>query len=215
MIFPSAVPTVPLPLMKEAEALGTADRMAMFCSTSKISFAGAGIAGIGLSKPSKAAFLKHLGFMSICPDKVSQLKHTRFFAKPGALEEHMRKHAALMTPKFEVVAATFAKYLSGLPGVSWSAPKGGYFISLYLPKGTASRVCDAAAQKGVVMTKAGSAFPYGRDPNDAHLRITPPYPSLPDVTYAAQVIAETVREVVQGLPMQDGAYMKQLIYCRT
>jgi DNA-binding transcriptional MocR family regulator len=187
-----------LPLMKEAQALGTQDRMALFCSTSKISFAGSGIAGIGLSKTAKAQFLKHLGFMSICPDKVTQLKHVRFLGAPGALEQHMKKHAASLTPKFEVVSSTFAKILSEVPGVSWSAPRGGYFISLYLPKGTASKVCDAAAQKGVVLTKAGAAFPYGRDPNDAHLRIAPSYPSLEDVTYAAQVIAETVREVVRG-----------------
>jgi DNA-binding transcriptional MocR family regulator len=187
-----------LSIMPEAEKLGTHHRIAVFCSTSKITFAGGGIAGIGLSSEKRAGFLKHLNVMSICGDKTSQLKHVRFFSAPGSLEAHMERHAELLEPKFQAVSSTFSDLLSNIPGVSWSSPRGGYFISLNLPHGTATRVCDRAAEKGITMTKAGSAYPYGKDPADAHLRIAPSQPSLDDITYAARVIAETVVEVVGG-----------------
>lgn len=185
-----------LSILPESRRVGTEGRLAVFCSTSKITFAGAGIAGIALSEERRARFLRHLNVMSICPDKISQLRHVRFFQEPGSLEAHMRKHAEILEPKFHAVAAAFEEYLSDLSGVSWSSPTGGYFISLNLPPGTASLVCARAAEKGVALTKAGSAYPYGKDPTDSHLRIAPSYPSLPDIQYAARVIAETVREVV-------------------
>lgn len=185
-----------LSILPEAQRQGTEDRLAIFCSTSKITFAGAGIAGIGLSSEVRARFLKHLNCLSICSDKTSQLKHARFFADPGSLKVHMARHAAILEPKFQVVLDSFQNLLSDVAGVSWSRPTGGYFISLYLPRGAASKVCAGAAQRGVSLTRAGSAYPYGRDPEDAHLRIAPSYPSLADLTYASTVIAETVRDVV-------------------
>ncbi len=185
-----------LPIMPEAARQGSEDRIAVFCSTSKITFAGGGIGGIGLSMQNRERFLKHLNVLSICPDKTSQLKHARFFEEPGSLEAHMVGHAEILKPKFRAVTTAFEDMLSGLPGVSWSTPTGGYFISLYLPTGTASQVYQKAAERGVVLTKPGSAFPYGIDPNDEHLRIAPSYPSLAEIEHASRVIAETVREVV-------------------
>jgi DNA-binding transcriptional MocR family regulator len=185
-----------LPLMAEAEREGTENQVVIFCSTSKITFAGGGIAGMGLSVEKRGRFLKHLNAMSICCDKVAQLRHVRFFEEPGSLEAHMQKQAQLMEPKFHAVSSTFREILSDVSGVSWSAPQGGYFISLYLPQGTASQVCKRAAEKGISLTKAGSAYPYGKDPNDGHLRIAPSYPSLKEIQHAARIIAETVREVV-------------------
>jgi DNA-binding transcriptional MocR family regulator len=185
-----------LPIMPEAQKMGTEGRVAVFCSTSKITFAGGGIAGIGLSNERRARFLKHLNAMSICSDKVAQLKHVRFFEEPGSLEAHMRRHAELLEPKFQAVSSAFEEHLSDIPGVSWSSPRGGYFISLRLPQGTASRVCARAAEKGISLTKAGSAYPHGKDPHDGHLRVAPSYPSLSEVQYAARMVAEAVREVV-------------------
>lgn len=185
-----------LSIRHEAEQRGTSDHVAFFCSTSKITFAGAGIAGIGLSTRRREEFLGHLGVLSICPDKVAQLRHVRFFTGDNSLVQHMRKHAAILRPKFDLVASTFQEYLRRLPDVSWSVPKGGYFMSLYLPHGMASIVREAAAAKGVVLTPAGAAFPYQRDPNDSHLRIAPSYPSMNDLSYATQVLAHTILQVV-------------------
>lgn len=185
-----------LPIVAEAETLGTQSQIALFCSTSKVTFAGGGIAGIGLSTERCTEFLRHLNVMAICGDKTLQLKHVRFFEQPGSLEAHMQRHAALLEPKFRVVISVFSEVLARVPGVSWSNPRGGYFISLYLPPGTATKVCQRASLKGVTLTAAGSAYPYGRDPADAHLRIAPSSVSLAEIGYAAQVIAEAVCESV-------------------
>jgi DNA-binding transcriptional MocR family regulator len=191
-------PTPLLPIMKHAEDMHVQDKIALFCSTSKITYAGGGLAGIGLSAEMKSLFLKHVGVMSIGPDKLAQQKHMQLFSEPGSLTAHMKAHAALITPKFDAVLDIFADRLQNTPGVSWSKPKGGYFISLYTPRGTAKKICAAARDKGIVLTQAGSAYPYGKDPEDAHLRIAPTYPSLEDVTYAAKIICDAINEVVES-----------------
>jgi len=192
-------PTPLLPIMQRAEEMKLQDKLALFCSTSKITYAGGGLAGMGLSVEMKKHFLKHLGVISIGPDKLVQQKHIQLFSEPTSLTAHMKEHAALMMPKFEAVLSTFADRLYNTPGVRWSKPKGGYFISLYTPHGTAKKICTTARDKGIILTQAGSAYPYGHDPEDAHLRIAPSYPSLEDVTYAANIICDAVNEVIKSM----------------
>lgn len=199
--FDPSNPTPLLPIMSLAGEVGVADKVAMFCSTSKITYAGGGLAGMALSPEMKKRFLKHLGVMSIGPDKLSQQRHVQLFSEPSRLTDHMTAHAALLVPKFNAVLSAFARHLKGIPGVGWSEPKGGYFISLYTPAGTAKEICSVAREKGVILTQAGAAYPYGKDPEDRHLRIAPSFPSLEEVSYAAEVICQAVKEVVQ----QSGA----------
>jgi DNA-binding transcriptional MocR family regulator len=185
--------------MKHAEETNVQDKLALFCSTSKITYAGGGLAGIGLSMTMKKRFLAHLGVISIGPDKLVQQKHIQLFSEPESLTAHMKEHAALIRPKFDAVLSTFADRLYNTPGVRWSNPKGGYFISLFTPHGTAKKICATAHDKGVILTQAGSSYPYNQDHEDAHLRIAPTYPSLDDVTYAAKIICDAVNEVVKSM----------------
>ncbi|MET0343776.1 MAG: aminotransferase class I/II-fold pyridoxal phosphate-dependent enzyme [Polyangiales bacterium] len=175
-----------------AEA-GHPDRPFVFASTSKITFAGAGIAALASSPANVAWWQKHVSVRTIGPDKVNQLRHVRYLRDRAGVEALMARHRALLAPKFEAVQAQFAAVLDGVPGVQWTHPEGGYFIDLVTPPGHAKRTIELAKAAGITLTPAGAAFPHGRDPSDAHIRIAPSFPSLADITQAARGIALSLR----------------------
>ena len=167
--------------------------MYKFCSTSKISFPGSGVAAIATSANNLEDIKKQLKIQTIGHDKVNQLRHVRFFKDVHGIMEHMKKHAASMRPKFEMILDTFEKELGGREVGSWYKPKGGYFITYETLEGCAKDVVARAKKAGVVMTPAGAPFPYGKDPKDSVIRISPSYPSLEDLTVATQIFVVCVK----------------------
>ena len=172
-----------------AMASGHSNRPFIFASTSKITFAGAGVAALATSSENKAWYLQRLGFASIGPDKVNQLRHVEFLGDADGVRAHMRKHRDLIAPKFAAVEAALSGRLSGLGIAEWTVPTGGYFVNLDVLDGTASRVITLAKEAGIVLTPAGSAFPHGNDPNDRNIRLAPTFPTLAEVEAAMAGVA--------------------------
>jgi len=166
-------------------AAGTDDNVVQFTSTSKITFAGAGVAFLAASPSVVKALEKHMGTMTIGPDKINQLRHVRLLE--GRIAQHMQQHAALLRPKFAAVLERLDHSLGDLGIATWTRPKGGYFISLDTLPGIAQRVIERARAIGVTLTPAGATFPYGADPNDCNIRIAPTFPRLADVEAATDV----------------------------
>jgi DNA-binding transcriptional MocR family regulator len=175
-----------------ASAAGHPDRPIMFASTSKITFAGAGVAFLAASEGNIAWYLGHLGNGSIGPDKVNHLRHVQFFGNAQGVREHMVKHREIIAPKFEEVDRVLSERLDGYDVATWNKPAGGYFVNLDVVPGTASRVVALAKEAGIALTPAGSSFPHGDDPNDANIRIAPTMPPLDEVTTAMDAVATCV-----------------------
>lgn len=175
-------------ILAACSAAGNPNRVYIFGSTSKISFAGAGIAGMATSPQNVADIKKHLGFQTIGPDKINQLRHCRYFKDIDGVRAHMRRHAALIRPKFEAVINRFESDLAGKGIASWTKPRGGYFISLDTLDGCAAEVVRMADAAGVKLTAAGATFPYGKDPRDRNIRIAPTLPPLAQVELAMEVV---------------------------
>jgi DNA-binding transcriptional MocR family regulator len=129
---------------------------------------------------------------TIGPDKVTQLRHVRFLPDRDAVSAHMRKHAAILRPKFEAVNEILERELGDAGVASWTRPKGGYFISLDVPDGCATRVVERARQAGVKLTAAGATYPHGRDPRDRNIRIAPTFPPLAELRQATEILALAV-----------------------
>jgi DNA-binding transcriptional MocR family regulator len=166
-----------------------ANRAFVFASTSKITIPGAGIALFAASKENVNWLLARLTPRTIGPDKLNHLRHVRFLKDDAAILRLMDRQRALIAPKFEKVLEIFAEKLTGVPDVTWTRPKGGYFISLEVGKGCAKRVIALAKDAGVVLTPAGATHPYGEDPDDRTIRIAPTFPDLKEVTQAAEGVA--------------------------
>ncbi len=183
------------------EQHGTLDNVFQFASTSKITFAGAGVACLASSVDNLDALKRHLAFQTIGPDKVNQLRHLRLLPDIQALSAHMDAHAALIRPRFECVLETLERELAGAGMGSWLSPRGGYFISFNTLPGLAREVVQLAADIGVKLTPAGATFPYGKDPEDSNIRLSPTYPALQDVqaTVAAFVICVKIASIKQKL----------------
>ena len=179
-----------LNIFDECKKYGNEDLVYEFASTSKMTFPGSGVSALGCSQANKKDYLSYLQYQLICFDKLNQLRHAMFLKDKKTINEHMKKHAALLKPKFDLVLRIFDEELKGL--ASWSKPTGGYFISLYVP-GKAKEVIDKCKEMGVTLTKAGSAYPYGKDPDDAHIRIAPTYLSLEELETATRVICLAVK----------------------
>jgi DNA-binding transcriptional MocR family regulator len=183
---------------KSADALGLAsasghpNRPVLFASTSKITFAGAGVAALAASAENKEWYLKRLSYAAIGPDKVNQLRHVEFFGDADGVRAHMRKHRDLIAPKFAAVQSALGDRLDGLGIATWSRPTGGYFVDLNVLDGTAARVVALAKEAGIALTPAGSAFPHGNDPDDRNIRLAPTFPSLADVEAAMAGVAVCV-----------------------
>lgn len=178
-------------LMALCRSEGTEDNVYQFGSTSKITFAGAGVAFLAASPANLARIRKHLGFSQIGPDKVNQLRHVRFLKDPATLRVHMRNHAQLLKPRFDVVLDKLRQGLTGLG--EWTEPQGGYFVSFDTRPGLAHAVVRLAAGAGVSLTPAGATFPYGRDPQDRNIRLAPSFPSLEEISRAMDVFVVCVK----------------------
>ncbi|MFI5733513.1 aminotransferase class I/II-fold pyridoxal phosphate-dependent enzyme [Kribbella sp. NPDC051587] len=175
-----------------AEA-GNADRVFVFGSSSKITFAGAGVAFFGASPANLKWWASHTVKRSIGPDKVNQLRHVRFLRDADGLAEHMRKLAGLIRPKFEAVDKILTADLGDTGFASWNAPAGGYFITLQVPDGCAADVVAKAKAAGIALTPAGATHPYGDDPSDSIIRIAPTYPELDELETAVAGLTVCVR----------------------
>lgn len=174
-----------------AEA-GNPNRPFVLASTSKITFAGAGVSFFGSSPENIAWYTTHYSKKSIGPDKVNQLRHLRFFGDADGVRAHMDKHRAILAPKFDTVLEILDSRLSGAGVATWTTPEGGYFVSLDVVPGTARRVVQLAKEAGISLTAAGSAFPYGADPQDTNIRLAPSFPSLEDVATSMDGVATCV-----------------------
>ena len=172
-----------------AAAAGHPHRPYVFASTSKITFAGAGVSFFGGSLGNIAWYLQHYGKKSIGPDKVNQLRHLRFLRDADGVRQHMLCHQKILAPKFELVLDILDKRLSESKTAAWTEPKGGYFISLDVLPGTARRTVALAKDAGIAVTQAGASFPYGKDPDDPTIRIAPSFPPLADLSEAIDGLA--------------------------
>jgi DNA-binding transcriptional MocR family regulator len=185
-------------ILAACETAGNPDRAIVFASSSKISWAGSGVAALAASPANIAWWTKLSGIRSIGPDKINQLRHVRFLKDLPTVEALMEQHRQLLKPKFDAVLAQFQALLGDVPGVSWTHPDGGYFIDLITPDGAAKRTVALAKEAGIVLTPAGAAFPYGLDPLDRHIRIAPSFPSLAEINQAAQGIALSLKLALAG-----------------
>lgn len=172
-----------------AAAANHANRPLVFASTSKITFAGAGVCFFGGSLGNIAWYLQHAGKRSIGPDKLNQLRHARFFGDADGVRLHMQRHQALLAPKFALALEILKDRLSESKIASWTEPKGGYFISLDVLPGTARRTIALAKDAGIAVTEAGAAFPYRKDPEDKNIRIAPTFPDTADLQAAIDGLA--------------------------
>jgi DNA-binding transcriptional MocR family regulator len=172
-----------------AAAAGNQNRPLVFASTSKITFAGAGVGFFGGSLANIAWYLQHLGKKVICPDKVNQLRHLRFFKDADGVRLQMQRHQQLLAPKFALVQEILEDRLSESKIASWTDPKGGYFVNFDVWPGTARRTVSLAKDAGIAVTDAGASFPYRKDPEDKNIRIAPTFPSLPELREAVDGLA--------------------------
>lgn len=175
---------------------GHPDRAMVFASTSKMTFAGAGVAVLAASPANIAWWQRCTSVRSIGPDKLNQLRHVRFLKDAAHVEQLMDQHRALLKPKFDAVNSIFQDYLGDLEEVSWSQPLGGYFVNLITPPGFAKRTIELAKKAGIVLMPAGASFPYALDPDDKHIRIAPSYLSLEEVTLAGQGVSLALLEAI-------------------
>ena len=182
-----------LDILKECEAASHPDMAYKFGSTSKISFPGAGIAAMATSQANKEDILSKMTHQTIGHDKINQLRHVRFFKDIDGIKAHMKKHADIIRPKFEAVNAILEESLGGLGVGEWTHPKGGYFISFTGLDHTAKRIVALAKDAGVVMTGAGSTYPYKNDPKDSNIRIAPTLPPLEEIQMAAKLFTICVK----------------------
>ncbi|WP_197375192.1 aminotransferase class I/II-fold pyridoxal phosphate-dependent enzyme [Mycolicibacterium baixiangningiae] len=172
-----------------AAAAGNQNRPLVFASTSKITFAGAGVSFLGGSLGNIAWYLQHAGKKSIGPDKVNQLRHLKFLGDADGVRLHMQRHRELLAPKFALVGEILEGRLGDAKIASWTDPKGGYFVSLDVWPGTARRTVALAKDAGIAVTEAGSAFPYRKDPEDKNIRIAPSFPTEDDLRSAIDGLA--------------------------
>lgn len=184
-----------LEILEECKKAGNPNMVFEFCSTSKISFAGSGIAAFVSSEENIAEAKKQMMIQTIGHDKLNQLRHVNYFKNIEGLNAHMRKHAEILRPKFETVLKILEDELGGLKIGSWCTPKGGYFISFDALEGCASAIVKKAKEAGVVMTGAGATFPYGKDPKDSNIRISPSYPTLEELSLATEIFVLSTKLV--------------------
>ena len=179
-----------LNIYDECKKYGNENLVYIFASTSKMTFPGSGVSALGCSIYNKEEYLNYLQYQLICFDKLNQLRHALFLKDKQTINEHMKKHAAILKPKFDLVLKIFDEELNGL--ATWSKPTGGYFISLYVPN-KAKEVVTKCKEMGVTLTKAGSAYPYGKDSANSHIRIAPTYLELDELETAVRVICLAVK----------------------
>jgi len=175
-----------------AAASGHPNRPLVYASTSKVTFAGAGVCFLGGSTENIEWYLKHLAKRTIGPDKVNQLRHARYLKNVDGVHALMDKHRAILAPKFKTVTSILESRLGSYDVATWTDPKGGYFVSLDVADGTADRVVELAREAGIAMTPAGASYPYGDDPNNRNIRIAPSFPSPEELAVAIDGLSTCV-----------------------
>lgn len=182
-----------LNLLDECEKAGNPDMVYTFTSTSKISFPGSGVAAMASGKKNIEYAKKLMNAQSIGPDKLNQLRHVKMFKDKAAVLGQMKKHAAVLRPKFEAVLSILEQNLGSCEIATWSRPMGGYFISFNAMPGCAKRIFDLCAEAGVALTQVGATFPYGKDPKDCNIRIAPSFPPIDELKLAVERFTVCVR----------------------
>ncbi len=190
----SDAPANPMNLLRACEDAGNPDRVFIFGSTSKMTFAGAGLGFFGASVGNIEYVVSRMGMQFIGPNKVEQYRHVKFLnSYPGGIAGLMADHAKILKPKFDVVQAVLERELGGTGLATWSNPRGGYFVSLDTAKPVADKVATLAKEAGVTLTPAGATFPHRKDPNNSNLRISPSRPPVEEVERAMEVVAVCVK----------------------
>ncbi len=182
-----------LNIFEEAKKVGNENIVYIFASTSKITFPGAGVAAMGASKENMDDLKKYLGISIISYDKMNMFRHVKYFGTYDNMVEHMKKHMAIIAPKFDIVCDTLAKEIEPLGIGSWTTPKGGYFVSFNSLDGCAKRIVQLCKEAGVTLTGAGATFPYGVDPDDKNIRLAPTYPPVEDLKKAMELFVICVK----------------------
>lgn len=182
-----------LNIIDECKKAGSPNMVFEFTSTSKISFPGSGLACMAASAENIAAIKKQMGVQTIGFDKMNQLRHVKYFKDADGIAEQMKRHAAIIAPKFAVVLELLDKEITPVGAGSWEKPKGGYFVCFTGIDGTAKRIIALAKEAGVVMTGAGAPFPYGKDPHDSTIRIAPTYPTVEELRTAMEIFCVCVK----------------------
>jgi DNA-binding transcriptional MocR family regulator len=187
-------PKKPKNLLRACEEAGNPNRVYLFGSTSKITFSGAGVGFMATSTTNLAYIAKLFGTMFIGPNKVEQLRHVKFLgAYPGGIAGLMNEHAKLLKPKFDITQTVLSRELGATGLATWSNPVGGYFISLDTAKPVAKRAVALCKEAGVAITPAGATFPFGKDPKDANIRISPTRPPVAELEKAIEVLAVCIK----------------------
>ena len=192
-----------LNILDECEKAGNPNMVYIFSSTSKISFPGSGVSAVASSRENIDYILSRMTIQTIGHDKINQLRHARFFKNIEGLNEHMKKHAELLRPKFAAVLDALDAEIAGLEIGTWIKPRGGYFISFDAMPGCAKAIVSMCKDLGVIMTGAGATFPYGKDPKDSNIRIAPTFPSVEEMEVAAQVFVLCVKLVSVNKLLSD------------
>ena len=180
-------------ILTACKEAGNADRVFIYSSTSKVSFPGAGVAVMAASESNLNQIKKQLTIQTIGPDKINQLRHVQYFKTMENIEAHMKKQAAIIGPKFDAVLDILSAELGDKNIAWWNKPNGGYFVSLNTLDGCAKAIVAMASEAGVVLTKAGATYPYGKDPKDKNIRIAPTYPTLSELKKAIEILAISVQ----------------------
>ncbi len=184
-----------LNILDECEKAGNPDMVYEFASTSKVSFAGGGIAAVASSDKNLADIKKSMTIQTIGFDKINQLRHARYYKNIDGLKAQMKKHADILRPKFEAVLEVLERELGGLEIGSWVHPRGGYFIAFDAMDGCAKEIVAKCKEAGVVLTGAGATFPYGKDPRDCNIRIAPSFPTPEEMAAATDLFVLCVKLV--------------------
>ncbi len=182
-----------LNIFDEAKKTGNEDMIFEFASTSKITFAGAGVSVLAASENNVRQIISLLEIQNISYDKMNQLRHARFFGNADGLRAHMEKHKAILAPKFDLVNETLKIGMGDTGLLSWNVPNGGYFISVNTPEGCAKETVRLCKEAGVVLTGAGATYPYKKDPKDCNIRLSPSFPSLADLKKATELFCVCVK----------------------
>ena len=184
-----------LPIMNECVKAGNPDIVYQFCSTSKVTFSGAGMSAMAASEANRESIRKQMSVQTIGHDKIKQWVHCRYLKDMDGVRAHMKKHAALVRPKFEAVETVLEQEIVSRGIGSWIKPKGGYFICFESMEGCAKAIIAKAKEAGITLTAAGAPFPYKKDPKDSTIRIAPTFPDIEEMKQAAQALAVCIRLV--------------------
>jgi aspartate/methionine/tyrosine aminotransferase len=180
-------PDTLISIMDECKKTGKEDLPILFCSTSKITFPGSGVAAMAASSNNMKMIKEKYKYQTIGYDKINMLRHVLFFGDFDGMKEHMKKHKAILKPKFDEVLKQLNKHVKETGVASWNVPNGGYFVTVDVMEGTAKRVVELCKEAGVVLTGAGATYPYGKDPKDSNIRIAPSYPPKYELTNAMDI----------------------------